>query len=57
MLRYFDVDAQSIKNTCCTKYKGYVAVKKASGIKKRYILVDTQGLPHVIAVTTAEALH
>jgi transposase len=33
--------------------KGYDAGKKVSGIK-RHIAVDTQGLPHAIAVTTAE---
>lgn len=33
--------------------KGYDAGKKVSGIKL-YIVVDTQGLPHAIAVTTAE---
>lgn len=32
--------------------KGYDAGKKVSGIK-RHIAVDTQGLPHAIAVTTA----
>ncbi len=32
--------------------KGYDAGKKVSGIK-RHIFVDTQGLPHVITVTTA----
>jgi len=46
------VDAQSVKNTDCAKHKGYDAGKKVSGIK-RHILVDTQGLPHAIAVTTA----
>ena len=33
--------------------KGYDAGKKVSGIK-RHIAVDTQGLPHVLAVTTAD---
>ena len=33
--------------------KGYDAGKKVSGIK-RHIAVDTQGLPHAVAVTTAE---
>lgn len=33
--------------------KGYDAGKKVSGIK-RHIAVDTQGLPHAIAVTTAD---
>ena len=47
------VDAQSVKNTDTAGQKGYDAGKKVSGIK-RHIAVDTQGLPHVIAVTTAE---
>ena len=33
--------------------KGYDAGKKVSGIKRRRA-VDTQGLPHAVAVTTAE---
>ena len=33
--------------------KGYDAGKKVSGIK-RHIAVDTQGLPHAVAVTTAK---
>ena len=33
--------------------KGYDAGKKVSGIK-RHIAVDTQGLPHTFAVTTAD---
>ena len=33
--------------------KGYDAGKKVSGIK-RHIAVNTQGLPHAVAVTTAE---
>jgi transposase len=33
--------------------KGYDAGKKVSGIK-RHIAVDTQGLPHAVAVTTAD---
>ena len=33
--------------------KGYDAGKKVSGIK-RYIAVDTQDLPHALAVTTAD---
>ena len=32
--------------------KGYDAGKKVSGIK-RHIAVDTQGLPHALAVTAA----
>lgn len=48
------VDAQSVKNTESTENKGYDGGKKISGIK-RHIVVDTNGLPHAIAVTTAEA--
>jgi transposase len=47
------VDAQSVGNTDTAKRKGYDAGKKVSGIK-RHIGVDSQGLPHFIAVTTAE---
>lgn len=47
------MDAQSVKNTDTAGQKGYDAGKKVSGIK-RHIAVDTQGLPHAIAVTTAE---
>lgn len=47
------VDAQSVKNTDSAEEKGYDAGKKVSGIK-RHIAVDTQGLPHTIAVTTAD---
>jgi transposase len=47
------VDAQSVKNTNTAGQKGYDAGKKVSGIK-RPIVVDTQGRPHAIAVTTAE---
>ncbi len=47
------VDAQSVKNTDSARHKGYDAGKKVSGIK-RHIAVDTQGLPHAVAVTTAE---
>ena len=46
------VDAQSVKNTDSAEQKGYDAGKKVRGIK-RHIAVDTQGLPHAIAVTTA----
>ena len=46
------VDAQSVKNTDTAKNKGYDAGKKVSGIK-RHIVVDTNGLPHAISVTTA----
>jgi transposase len=47
------VDAQSVKNTDTAGLKGYDAGKKVSGIK-RHIAVDSQGLPHAVAVTTAE---
>lgn len=47
------MDAQSVKNTDTASQKGYDAGKKVSGIK-RHIGVDTQGLPHCIAITTAE---
>lgn len=46
------IDAQSVKNTDTAEEKGYDAGKKVSGIK-RHIAVDTQGLPHALAVTTA----
>jgi transposase len=46
------VDAQSVKNTDTADEKGYDAGKKVSGIK-RHIVVDTNGLPHAIVVTTA----
>ena len=47
------MDAQSVKNTDTAALKGYDAGKKVSGIK-RHIVVDTQGFPHAVAVTTAE---
>jgi transposase len=47
------VDAQSVKNTDLPEQKGYDAGKKVSGIK-RHIAVDILGLPHVIAITTAD---
>ena len=47
------VDAQSVKNTDTAETKGYDGGKKVSGIK-RHIAVDTQGLPHVIHITTAD---
>ena len=46
------MDAQSVKNTDTARHKGYDAGKKVSGIK-RHIVVDSQGLPHAIGVTTA----
>ena len=42
-----------MKNTDTASQKGYDAGKRVSGIK-RHIAVDTRGLPHAIAVTTAE---
>lgn len=42
-----------MKNADTAGQKGYDAGKKVSGIK-RHIAVDRQGLPHAIAVTTAE---
>lgn len=53
MTSFLIVDAQSVKNTDSAEQKGDDAGKKVSGIK-RHIAVDTQGLPHAIAVTTAE---
>jgi len=47
------VDAQSVGNTDLPEEKGYDAGKKVSGIK-RHIAVDTNGLPHAVAVTTAD---
>jgi transposase len=52
-MSFLIVDAQSVKNTDSAGEKGYDAGKKVSGIK-RHIAVDTQGLPHAIAVTTAD---
>ena len=49
---YIIVDAQSVKNTDTAEEKGYDGGKKMSGIK-RHIAVDTQGLPHMLHVTTA----
>lgn len=53
MTSFLIVDAQSVKNTDSADHKGYDAGKKVPGIK-RHIAVDTQGLPHAIAVTTAD---
>ena len=47
------IDAQSVKNTDSANKKGYDAGKKVSGIK-RHLAVDTNGLPHAIAITTAD---
>lgn len=46
------IDAQSVQNADTAEEKGYDGGKKVSGIK-RHIVVDTQGLPHAILVTTA----
>lgn len=46
------IDAQSVQNADTADIKGYDAGKKVSGIK-RHIIVDTQGLPHALLVTTA----
>lgn len=46
------IDAQSVQNADTAEEKGYDAGKKTSGIK-RHIIVDTQGLPHVLLITTA----
>jgi transposase len=47
------IDAKSIQNADTAEEKGYDAGKKVSGIKL-HIVVDTQGLPHAILVTTAD---
>lgn len=47
------VDAQSVKNVHTAREKGYDAGKKVSGIK-RHIVVDTNGLPHALRITTAD---
>jgi transposase len=47
------VDAQSVRNSDTSGSKGYDAGKKVSGIK-RHLAVDTQGLPHAVAITTAD---
>jgi transposase len=46
------VDAQSVKNTDTAEQKGFDGGKLVSGIK-RHIGVDTNGLPHMLLVTTA----
>ena len=46
------VDAQSVRNTDAAEEKGYDGGKQVSGIK-RHIGVDTNGLPHMIHVATA----
>ncbi len=45
-------DAQSVKNAEPAERKGYDGGKKVSGIK-RHLVVDSQGLPHLLSVTTA----
>jgi transposase len=45
-------DAQSVKNAEPAERKGYDGGKKVSGIK-RHLAVDSQGLPHLLSVTTA----
>jgi transposase len=47
------VDAQSVKNTDTAALEGDAAGKKLCGIK-RHTVVDRQGFPHAVAVTTAE---
>jgi len=47
------IDAQSVKNTDTAEEKGFDGGKLVSGIK-RHIGVDTNGLPHMIHVTTAD---
>jgi transposase len=51
--RFLIIDAQSVKNTDTAEQKGYDAGKKVSGIK-RHIAIDTNGLPHMIFITTAD---
>lgn len=46
------VDAQSVKNTDTAEHKGFDGGKLITGIK-RHIGVDTNGLPHMLCVTTA----
>ena len=46
------VDAQSVKNADPAESKGYDGGKKISGIK-RHLAVDSQGLPQILSVTTA----
>jgi transposase len=47
------IDAQSVQNADCAGEKGYDAGKKTSGIK-RHLVVDSNGLPHAIFITTAD---
>lgn len=52
MTSFLIVDAQSVKNTDSADHKGFDAGKRVSGIK-RHIAVDSQHLPHAMAITTA----
>ncbi|QXP87426.1 transposase [Methylococcus capsulatus] len=51
--RFLTIDAQSFKNTDGAGRKGCDAGKEVSAIE-RHPAVDAQGLPHAIAMTTAE---
>jgi len=42
-----------VRNADTAGEKGYDAGKKVSGVK-RHLVVDTQGLPHALIVTTAD---
>jgi transposase len=53
MTSFLIVDAECVKNPDSAEQQRYEAVKKVYGIK-RHIGVDTQGLPHATAITTAE---
>jgi hypothetical protein len=53
MTSFLIVEAECVKNTDSAEQKGYDAGKKVSGIKP-HIGLDTQGLPHAIAINTAE---
>jgi transposase len=50
--RFIIIDSQSVPNADTAHDKGYDGGQQVSGIK-RHIGVDTQGLPHVLHVTTA----
>jgi len=47
------MDAPRVKNTDTARLKGDDAGKPISAIK-RHLVVDMQGLPHAIAITTAK---
>lgn len=47
------VYAQSVKSSDTAGNKGYDAGKNVSGIK-RHLAMDTQGLPHAVAISTAD---